>query len=83
MAAGCRSMEPQIRQMIAMCTGGEPGWKITTTGHSLGGGIATLCAYDIQTSSYALPAFRTSACAPTAASLRCTLHLFVLEANCS
>lgn len=46
---------PQIRQMIEMCTGNEPGWNITTCGHSLGGGLATLCAYDLATSKCASP----------------------------
>eukprot|EP00892_Ulva_mutabilis_P001931 jgi/Ulvmu1/11739/UM008_0152.1 len=45
-----RSVEPQIRQMITLCTGGEDGWAITTTGHSLGGALATVCAYDLATS---------------------------------
>ena len=58
----CRSVEPQVRQMVALCTGGDPGWEITTTGHSLGGALATVCAYDLA----------TSKCASTAADQHAT-----------
>eukprot|EP00892_Ulva_mutabilis_P001936 jgi/Ulvmu1/11743/UM008_0156.1 len=45
-----RSVQPQLRDVLAMITGGDPAWAVTTTGHSLGGALATICAYDLGTS---------------------------------
>jgi alpha-beta hydrolase superfamily lysophospholipase len=43
-----RSVRERMLQMIDLCTGGDSDWHVYVTGHSLGGALATLCAYDVK-----------------------------------
>lgn len=51
----CRSVQPQIREVLALITGGDSAWTVTATGHSLGGALAVLCAYDLAIARCAPP----------------------------
>jgi len=42
------SVRGRIFSIVRQITGGSPEWKIYTTGHSLGGTLATLCAYEMS-----------------------------------
>ena len=53
---------PKIGELVDMCTGGDASWRVTATGHSLGGATATVFAY--------LFATRECASAPPRAVLR-------------
>jgi triacylglycerol lipase len=44
------SVRPALLQLLSkVVADGEP-WHVYTTGHSLGGALATLCALDLKTS---------------------------------
>eukprot|EP00892_Ulva_mutabilis_P001937 jgi/Ulvmu1/11744/UM008_0157.1 len=45
-----KSVAAQVRSTVDLCTGGDPAWSVTTTGHSLGGALAAVCAYDLAVS---------------------------------
>jgi hypothetical protein len=54
---GWRSVAPQILSLVHACTGGDRSWRVTMTGHSLGGALATISAH----------VFSQRPCAPTLA----------------
>ncbi|CEL96583.1 unnamed protein product [Vitrella brassicaformis CCMP3155] len=44
------SIRSRLHELIHEATGGQAGeWEVLVTGHSLGGALATLCAYDMAT----------------------------------
>ena len=46
------SVRHRLMELIESATGGrleEDGWEVLTTGHSLGGALASLCAHDLST----------------------------------
>lgn len=48
--AAARSMLPQLQALLSLCVGGEAGWTVHVTGHSLGAAVAMLCAYELRLS---------------------------------
>ena len=43
------SILPRIEELLDLCTGGDPTWRVCATGHSLGAALATICAYELAT----------------------------------
>lgn len=42
------AVRPQVFTLLDLITGSMPGvWRVWVTGHSLGGALATLCAYEL------------------------------------
>jgi Lipase (class 3) len=42
-----RASAPRIEAIVRMCTGGEAGWTVSLTGHSMGGALAMLLGHKL------------------------------------